>query len=79
MLLPNNDPVNQPPFALHIGWYGNILGLLTSWYATPLGTPTVSLADSGQVSLAETQLLFSSFAMPQSESADNVKQDATTY
>ena len=40
----------------------------------PLGTPTVSLADSGQVSLAETQLLFSSFAMPQSESADNVKK-----
>ena len=40
----------------------------------PLGTPTVSLADSGQVSLAETQLLFWSFAMPQSESADNVKK-----
>jgi len=25
MLLPSNDPVNQPPFALHIGWYGNML------------------------------------------------------
>ena len=35
MLLPSNDPVDQPPFALHIGWYGTVLGLLIALYATP--------------------------------------------
>lgn len=164
MLLPSNNPVNQPPFALHIGCYAPLLGLLIALYAAPLhaeslalrsargilfvqiwpeggctveapakkvralqnqpgvywlddqllqvtlvpianfcaastcadttatgllkthrnwelahwrqslGTPTLSLADSGLVSLAETQWLFWSFAMPQSESADNVKK-----
>ena len=39
-----------------------------------LSTPRLSLADCGQVSLAETQWLFWSFAMPQSESTDNVRK-----
>jgi hypothetical protein len=40
MRLPRNNPLNQPPFALHISCYPTLLGLLIALYAESLALRT---------------------------------------